>query len=293
VFEVYPTDYSLIGDQLGELIHLHDVRMKSLKLAGAANLDELDYQVPSTFVILEEFGRTMQAFKTASKRQYELTESALSNLMRVSRKTGIYFLLIDQSMSNWSPIIKANVKDYISYHLGGNQGNAFNAYDLHKLRPNGQFWNNGGVFDAWFTKPEAERMLQKLQPSRTKLLTDVQYSVTHADTRHGGEVSTESAPLPNVSVRVSDEAYQSKNVSGSVSSSVSSDTSPDTNVSPRLTGKPVSKKDIDLVRNTYALTNSARETARILWGKRNDSRTAWVKEIVSGKRIAGKLEVQP
>jgi hypothetical protein len=45
----------------------------------------------------------------------------------------------------------------------------------------------------------------------------------------------------------------------------------------------VSKKDIELVRNTYALTNSARETARILWGKRNDSRMAWVKEIVSGE----------
>ncbi len=133
LFEVHATDYATVGDQLDSIVNLHNARMKALKLAGVASLEELDYEMPSLFVVLEEYGRLMQSYATANNRQYKITESALSNLMRVSRKTGIYFLLIDQSLNGWSPVIKANIKDYFCYHLGGNQAAAFNFYEGHKL----------------------------------------------------------------------------------------------------------------------------------------------------------------
>ena len=94
VFEVHESDYTTIGDQINELVRIHELRMKALKVAGVSNLDELDYQLPSLFVVMEEHGRTMQAFQAASKKQYTLTESALSNLMRVSRQNR-HLLFID------------------------------------------------------------------------------------------------------------------------------------------------------------------------------------------------------
>lgn len=281
--EVYPTDYAMVGDQVNELYHAYTMRMKALSMAGASDISELDYEMKPVMVIMEEFGATMDLLKGESSKQHAAVEKMIKDIFRKGRSAGIHLVLIDQLMNGWPGVMKSNTKGIIAYKIGGQQGAAFNAYKLHELADKGQFWNNGGVYDAWFTKPEAERMLQKLQPSRTKLLTDVQYSLTHADTLAGREVNTEIPPLNNVSIGVSDEPYQSKSVSVGVSSDVSGDTSVSADVSPRLTGKPVSKKDIELVRNTYALTNSARETARILWGKRNDSRMAWIKEIVDGE----------
>lgn len=161
--EAWPTDYTLIPDQVGEIVRLHDLRMKEIKRANVENIYGLDYQIPPLFVIMEEFGYTMQALDAASRKRHEQTEGALSNLMRVSRATGIYFLLIDQSARNWPGTIKANVKAWFSYQLKGLQGNAFNAYDLHLLKPKGQFWHNDQVYDAWFTKGEAKQLQGELR----------------------------------------------------------------------------------------------------------------------------------
>ena len=171
--------------------------------------------------------------------------------------------MIDQSLNGWSGEVKANVKDYIAYHLGGNQGAAFNAYDLHKLRSNGQFWNNGNVYESWHTKAQAATLQRSLLPCKVKLLTDAQAGavgeyrkVTHHPDilthDQGGRVNAQNTPTPDRSGGVSPTSDQSKSGSGDGSSGVSSDTDGAVRVSPPLVGKPVSKKDIELVRNTYA-----------------------------------------
>jgi len=236
---------------------------------------------------LEEFGRTMQSFKAANKKQYEATVTALSTLMRVSRKTGLYFLLIDQSMAGWDQLIKPNIKDYISYHLGGNQGNAFNAYNLHELKPKGQFWNNRSVYNAWYTRGEAKTLLQELQPSHTKLLTNVEYSTINdasdaSIVKRGESKRKKQAdlhPLRDASIDVTSPVSDAS-IDVSPTNDVSIDVNDASITKPPLIGKPVSKKDVELVRNTYALSGSINETCRLLWGGRTESRKKWVKEII-------------
>ncbi len=55
-----------------------------------------------------------------------------------------------------------------------------------------------------------------------------------------------------------------------------------TTSSAQLLGKPLSKKEIELVKNTFALTKSWRKTVELLWGKWNPSRDAWAKQILDG-----------
>lgn len=278
-FEVYETDYAMIGDQLDQIVKLHDRRTKDLKLAGKPNIDELDYRVPSLFVILEEFGRTMQSFKAANKNQYDATVTALSNLMRVSRKTGIYFLLIDQSMAGWDQLIKPNIKDYISYHLGGNQGAAFNAYKLHELKPKGQFWNNGNVYDAWYTRGEARPLLQKLPALRTRLLTNVEYTVTGdgivtGDEDRGGDLA-ENDTLQTVTTSpvTSGDTGEKRaiSVTGDGDKAV-------------MSGKPITARDKAKIRNIYAMTQNKNETMRLVWGGKNAQRAAWLNEVLQGEQ---------
>jgi hypothetical protein len=277
-FEVYETDYTVIGDQLDQIVRIHNLRMKAVKLAGVVTVDELPYQMPNLFIILDEFGKTMQAFRAANKTQYDATISELSNLMRVCRKTGIYFLIIDQSMVGWDQAIKPNIKDYISYHLGGNQGAAFNAYKLHELKPKGQFWNNGNVYDAWYTRGEAKPLLQKLPPLKIKMLTDNSGSHRDSTIISGGVSNTDALPPTNDSTI----AIVSP-VNDSTNDSVNHRKQTINN--PQLKGKPLSKKEIDLVRNTHAMTNSRNETCRLLWGSWTVSRDKWVKEILKGETL--------
>ena len=60
--------------------------------------------------------------------------------------------------------------------------------------------------------------------------------------------------------------------------------SPTINQTIALTGKPLSKKEIELVKNTFALTNqNRRKTVELLYGSWTVSRDKWVKEILSGE----------
>jgi hypothetical protein len=278
--EAWPTDYTMIPDQIAEIVRLHDLRMKEIKRAKVENISQLDYQIPPLFVIMEEFGYTMQALKAASSKRHEQTENALSNLMRVSRATGIHFLLIDQSAKNWPGTIKANVKAWFAYQLKGLQGNAFNAYDLHLLKPKGQFWHNDNVYNAWFTKSEAKTLQQELRPIRTKLLTNVEYSVTGADDDSGyelgGESNAENTPIKTAPVTP---------VTAPVTSGYTQEKRPVTapvtgTLKPLLTGAPVTVQDKNEVRKIYAVTGSKSETCRIIWGGKNGQRLQWVNDVL-------------
>ena len=274
--EAWPTDYTMIADQVGEIIRLHDIRMKDIKRAKVENIYQLDYQIPPLFIVMEEFGYTMQALRAASKKRHDKMEGELSNLMRVSRATGIYFLLIDQSAEHWPGVIKANVKGWFAYRLGGQQGNAFNAYELHKLKPKGQFWHNDNVYDAWFTKAEAKQLQRELQPVRTKLLTNVEYTTIDSD---DSAIDGAGVSKGQNATRVYDSAVDKIDKITPVD-----DSAINGEKAPRLTGKPLSRKECNLVLNTHAMTGSINETCRLLWGGWTVSRGKWVKEII-GKEV--------
>jgi len=271
--EAWPTDYTMIPDQITEIVRLHDLRMKEIKRARVESISQLDYQIPPLFVIMEEFGYTMQALNAASKKRHDQTENALSNLMRVSRATGIHFLLIDQSAKNWPGTIKANVKAWFAYQLKGLQGNAFNAYDLHTLKPKGQFWHNDNVYNAWFTKSEAKTLQQELRPIRTKLLTNVEYNTDDSATDKGGESVSEMHP-PAID---NGATITPENDSGDSGDSAIN--------SARLVGKPLSKREKDLVIAEYMLQGSINKTCENLWGAWTVSRGKWVKELLQERGI--------
>lgn len=270
--EAWPTDYTMISDQVGEIVRLHDLRMKEIRRCKVENIGQLDYKIPPMFVIMEEFGYTMQALNAANKKRHDQTENALSNLMRVSRATGIHFLLIDQSARNWPGTIKANVKAWFSYQLKGLQGNAFNAYDLHLLKPKGQFWHNDQIYDAWFTKSEVRVLQQELRPVRTKMLTNVEYSVMDNEEvtgyEKGGGFNAENPPPKSAPV-----------IAVTVGSTRENDpvTAP---VTPVLVGAPVTIQDKNKVRNIYAVTGSKSETCRLVWGGKNGQRMQWLNDIL-------------
>lgn len=269
--EAWPTDYTLISDQIGEIVRLHDLRMKEIKRANVENIYQLDYQIPPLFIVMEEFGYTMQALDAASKKRHEQTESALSNLMRVSRATGIYFLLIDQSAKNWPGTIKANVKAWFAYQLKGLQGNAFNAYDLHLLKPKGQFWHNDQVYDAWFTKGEAKAIQGELRPVRTKLLSDTSTGYEKEGKDDSQITPSKTEPVTPVTVPVTG-GYTREN------EAVTAPVAKPEKV--LLTGAPVTVQDKNTVRKIYAVTGSKSETCRIVWGGKNGQRLQWVNDVL-------------
>ena len=275
--EAWPTDYTLISDQIGEIVRLHDLRMKEIKRANVENIYQLDYQIPPLFIVMEEFGYTMQALDAASKKRHEQTESALSNLMRVSRATGIYFLLIDQSAKNWPGTIKANVKAWFAYQLKGLQGNAFNAYDLHLLKPKGQFWHNDQVYDAWFTKGEAKAIQGELRPVRTKLLSDTSTGYEKEGKDDSQITPSKTEPVTPVTVPVTG-GYTREN------EAVTAPVAKPEKV--LLTGAPVTVQDKNTVRKIYAVTGSKSETCRIVWGGKNGQRLQWVNDVLKESDVS-------
>jgi hypothetical protein len=280
VFEVYQTDYKLIGDQLEQIVKLYNQRMSANRLAEVETIYQLDYVMPSLFVILEEFGKTMQAFKRREPKQYELIEGELSELMRTSRKAGIYFLLMDQSMAGWSPELKPNVKDYIAYHLGGRQGSAFDAYKLHELRDVGQFWNRDKVYDAWHTKAEADTLIKQLPARKVLMLTDSQAVTTVTDNRDGGYINGKNTAndTPLIVTSKSDNTRVTTDKTGNnegdndnaVTSNVTSnDNAVTTSVTTplSLSGPAVTTKEKQEVYRIYqSLGKRKNATAKIIWG---------------------------
>lgn len=271
--EVYPTDYALIGDQINEVYRQYQIRLKDLARVGASDIYELakvSHQIKPIMVILEEFGSTMDMLKAESNSAHKTTEAQIKEIFRKGRATGIHLVLIDQLMNGWPGVMKANVKGLIAYKIGGQQGAAFNAYKLHELADRGQFWNNGNVYDAWYTKPETTKLLQKLPPTKIKMLTDSPYSAednTQAciDTQ-GGSVG----PIVPPCVQVQNDTYTSVPVQN--------------DTQPKLVGKPVSSTDTRMVHDVYhACNGDMQATCIALWGGRTPSRIAWVKAIVQRK----------
>ena len=171
--EAYPTNYEVFPSQIDQLVALHDSRMMLVKNHGVANIDEIEgTTIPHVLVICEEYGHVCQALQSANKKSFNDTISKMSNLMRVSRATGIHFLLIDQLPNHWPQTIKANIGGMIGYRIKGQLANGFGMYKLGDLKPVGQFAYDDDVFDAWFTKAEIDVLLKKQPKRKNSLLVE-------------------------------------------------------------------------------------------------------------------------
>jgi ABC-type oligopeptide transport system ATPase subunit len=170
--EAYSTDYTTFPNQIEQIVSLHDRRMQLIKNADVSNIDELPSKIPHVLVICEEYGNVCQALQAADKSSFNTTISKMSNLMRVSRSTGIHFLLIDQLPNHWDKTIKANLGGIIGYRIKGQLANGFGMYKLGELKPVGQFCYDEGVYDAWFTKAEIGDLLKRIQQRKISLLSE-------------------------------------------------------------------------------------------------------------------------
>lgn len=179
--EAYSTDYLTFPNQVDQLCLIHEQRMIEVKNHGVSNIDELPYKLPHVLVILEEFGYLCQSLKAANKQQYEQTISQLSNLMRVSRSSGINLLIVDQKPNGWHNSITANVKGFICYRIKGQLGNAIGEYHLDKLAAKGEFSYEGDAYRAWFTKADIQELLKGMSKSKVRLLSDAKHVDTLKD----------------------------------------------------------------------------------------------------------------
>jgi hypothetical protein len=177
-------------------------------------------------------------------------------------------VLYDQDPTKWPGTVTANMPTNLCFRLGGNKGNAINEYNLNELERTGHFQASGARYHAWPTYEAVDTLLGQIEYQRPRaLLTSC--------TRVGEGSDEHSAPPP---------VYSTQPVHPEVADTraVQTDThQPEHSDPPLLQGKPVSKRERQLVLEVYQETGSNMlETCNRLWGGRNPSRIKWVKEIV-------------
>jgi len=297
--EVYDTNYINLPSYVGQINQLHNQRMDLVKQFGVATIDEVtSITTPHVLVIMEEFGYMMQALKGVDRKTYDQTESALSNLMRVSRKSGIHFLLIDQNPAKWPTTIVANIKQYVSYRVGGKVGSAINEYHLDDLKPVGQFSVDNSKYDAWYTKGELPKLLPDLRCSKVRYIKKVEPVVTSEPVTIEGVFSTKNdvdTPSEKTSYRT---GYQSAEVvqtgsalvlSGSEVVQIGSQKTTYnqlieqavTSKKPLLAGAPVTEEDYELIYKVFLHAKSHNQAYHALWGGKNGKRQEWRDEAMA------------
>lgn len=285
--EVYPVDYTTLPERVNQVVAIHERRMRKLQKLGVANIDEVKGQkVPHILVIFEEFGYMCQALEAADKKLFKETESKLSNLMRVSRKTGIHMLLVDQNPTRWSQVIKANVKLFIAYKLNGNLGGAINEYHLDKLKNKGQCSIENTFYDTWYTKGEINSLLKGLPKRDGALLKEV---VTEPVTPQGGGITVKKEITPPTEITSYVTSYQGAEVvtDGSKMVTNASDvtsienlvTTAITSKKSLLQGEPVTSDDKKLVYDVAQIV-SKNKAYQALWGGKNGKRQEWLDSVL-------------
>lgn len=301
--EVYDTNYMNLPSYISQINQLHNQRMEVLKRYGAATIDEItDFRIPHVLIILEEFGFMMQALRSADRGTYDQAESTLSNLMRVSRKSGIHFLLIDQNPAKWPSSIVANIKQYVAYKVGGKVGSAINEYHLEDLKPVGQFSVENQKYDSWYTKGELQQLLPDLRQSRVRYIKDVEPVITSEPVTVEGVFSTKNEPDTPFEKTGYRTSYQSAEVVMAGSEVVTSGSkvvmagSEKTTLvtsynqlieqavtakKPLLVGRPSTDEDYELVYQVFMSAKSQNEAYRALWGGKNGQRQQWRDEAMT------------
>ncbi|RTL00265.1 MAG: hypothetical protein EKK57_07635 [Proteobacteria bacterium] len=160
-FEVQETNENIFHLQFAEIAKEHNRRSAILKENKWKSIDESGGQIRHVLVILEEFGYLMQKIAMTDQQLYKKLLTAVTNLMKVSRATGIHFCIIDQTLADCPNEIKAIIKTYIAYKLNGGIGNAVKLYYLDKLAETGEFcWSDSpdNKFQAWHTALDFKKL---------------------------------------------------------------------------------------------------------------------------------------
>lgn len=156
-FEVQETDATVFPMQFGAIAKEHNRRRAILKENNWKTIDESKGEIKHVLVVLEEFGALLQNIQMIDKVLHQRIVIAVTNLMKVSRSTGIHFCIIDQTLADCPGEIKGIMKFYIAYKLNASQGNSVKMYYLDKLADHGEFCcsdDPDNKFKAWHTEVE-------------------------------------------------------------------------------------------------------------------------------------------
>lgn len=301
--EYSPLDYTNVGDIVGQLYSEYQHRQGILNAVGANSIWEVPKgQAPRpTMILIDEFGAVMDSLKAADRNRYKSVELDLGNLLRLSRGAGMYILPCDQNPTKWPATMRANMPVNICFRLGGNIGNAINEYNLDKLERLGHFQMGGTDYHAWPTYEAIDGLLSTVEYKKPKALLTTQqelqtpkaerpaYSTIDSTiaARGVGKRQKYTPTIDSDDSAINSDLGQNtpendSTINSTIDSTINSVDSGDSAINkPPLTGKPLAKKEVELVRNTYALTDSINETCRLLWGNWTVSRGKWVKEIIN------------
>lgn len=275
--EVHTTTYETFSEQITQISVLHELRLKDLKRYGASTIDDVtEVNIPHILVILEEFGFICQSLKSANKRVYDDTISKLSNLMRVSRATGIHFLLIDQLSNSWPNTIIANIKGWVVYRIKGKLANNIGEYHLDNLAPVGEFSFEGTAYKAWFTKQHIDKLLQPFPKRKWSLLKSVTSNseggvfkaLPHTQSVTSNKVVTASN-TPVTTSNEGDNRLKTSDNNLKNSNKVVTDNNTPTEVftSLVLKGAAVHQSEKDEVYRVYTATGRKKNlTCKLIWG---------------------------
>lgn len=151
----------------------HERRMKLVNAAtGARSIDDIGQAPPHILVVVEEYGDLISQLRRGDKRRADDADNLLDRLMRLSRASGIHFLMIDQYPEEWSHQVLANAKWLAAFRLGPNQGAKVREYRADQLPDRGRFIVRGREFNAWHAAPYLERMLPFVPASTTPPIID-------------------------------------------------------------------------------------------------------------------------
>lgn len=155
--EWHASDPELFERQVAALWREHERRQQLLLERGAADVAEIG--AAHTLVIVEEYGDLISQLRRTDRSRADATDNTLDRLMRLSRRTGIHLLMIDQYPEEWSNQVLAGCRYLIVFRLGPNQGAKVGEYRADRLPDAGRFSVRGREYNAWFAAPHLDKML--------------------------------------------------------------------------------------------------------------------------------------
>lgn len=260
IIEYQPLDYTNILGIVAQLESYREHRQQKLNKMGINSIWQAPKPPQAIYVMIDEFGAVMDSLKLANPRGYKQTATVLSNLLRLSRSTGIYFTFCDQDPTKWPSSMAANLTDNICFKLGGNKGSAVSEYNLASLSQ-GEFQVGNERYFAYPTYTVIDGILGDIKPAKPKALLTV--------TGDGRGVDQSIEPsIANTGYA----GYTPKIVTGEVVTS---------GYKPMLDSEPVTATDKQLVWETYCKEGSKNKTLRKIWGGKNDRYLAWLNSVIA------------
>lgn len=149
----------LMGAQLASVVAEVQRRAALCATYKVPNVDvlPLDLRPAPILLVIEELGSTRK--RALATKSLSSIDGPLDFLMRESRYTGLYIVLIDQRPEDWPAAVKANLKASVTFKQGLSQGQAVGYYNAADLANVGEFAYNQERFWAWHILPEVRSLL--------------------------------------------------------------------------------------------------------------------------------------